>query len=174
MSLNIYNKIVQNLLIDCENTKAYGNIAGYDTMSIFVTWEIVQASPDKPWNYLFLSFNNNITMEIINRNLDKPWCYDTLAIYANITDNEILSNPQLFGNYALEMRTFDRQRNNYLEQQNNKNQMREHFNNYIRIKFCEWFKRSALKEELIAKLWHPKNFEKFKYYDPETFDEELN
>ena len=38
--------------------------------------------------------------------------------------------------------------------------------------FQEWFKKSELKEELIAKLWHPKNYEKFKFYDPEMFGEE--
>ena len=31
---------------------------------------------------------------------------------------------------------------------------------------------TRLKEELIAKLWHPRNFEKFKYYDPEMYPEE--
>jgi hypothetical protein len=27
--------------------------------------------------------------------------------------------------------------------------------------------------ELIANVWHPRNFEKFKYLDPETFGEEF-
>lgn len=34
------------------------------------------------------------------------------------------------------------------------------------------FKISKLKEELMANVWHPKNFEKFKYLDFETFGEE--
>jgi len=47
--------------------------------------------------------------------------------------------------------------------------------NFIRNKLREWFMRSELKRELIEKLWHPRNFEKFKYYDPEMFsDEEEN
>ncbi len=45
-------------------------------------------------------------------------------------------------------------------------------NNYIRKELQEWFKKSQLKAELIATVWHPKNYEKFKYLDPETFDEE--
>lgn len=32
------------------------------------------------------------------------------------------------------------------------------------------FKRSKLKEELIATLWHPINFYKFVHWDPEIFD----
>lgn len=40
-------------------------------------------------------------------------------------------------------------------------------------KLQQWFKKSKLKEELMANVWHPKNFEKFKYLDPETFEEEF-
>ena len=44
---------------------------------------------------------------------------------------------------------------------------------YIRSRFHDWFKRSELKAELMANVWHPRNFEKFKYLDPETFGEEF-
>jgi len=44
---------------------------------------------------------------------------------------------------------------------------------YIRKRFQEWFRKSLLKEELMANVWHPKNWEKFKYLDPETFDDEI-
>jgi len=30
-----------------------------------------------------------------------------------------------------------------------------------------------LKEELMANVWHPRNFEKFRYLDPDTFCEEI-
>ena len=43
---------------------------------------------------------------------------------------------------------------------------------YIRMRFQDWFRKSALKEELMANVWHPKNWEKFKYLDPETFGED--
>ena len=52
---------------------------------------------------------------------------------------------------------------------NKMNKPREEF---IRKKFQEWFRRSDLKAELIANVWHPRNFEKFKYLDPETFKDE--
>ena len=45
--------------------------------------------------------------------------------------------------------------------------------NFIRQRFQEWFRQSSLKEELMANVWHPKNFEKFKDLDPETFGEEF-
>ena len=41
---------------------------------------------------------------------------------------------------------------------------------FFKKKLRECFKRSTLKEELIANLWHPKNFDKFEYYDPKMFD----
>lgn len=44
---------------------------------------------------------------------------------------------------------------------------------YYIIKYKqEQFKISKLKEELMANVWHPRNFDKFKYLDPETFDYE--
>jgi hypothetical protein len=43
--------------------------------------------------------------------------------------------------------------------------------NFIRKELSELFKKSELKEELMATIWHPKNFEKFKYWDPDVFEE---
>ena len=54
-----------------------------------------------------------------------------------------------------------------------KNKMTYARNEYIRKRFQEWFKRSELKAELMANVWHPRNFEKFKYLDPDTFGEEF-
>ena len=42
---------------------------------------------------------------------------------------------------------------------------------FFRKKLREWFKKSDLKRELIAKLWHPKKYKKYKYYDPEMFSD---
>ena len=39
-----------------------------------------------------------------------------------------------------------------------------------RIRLGKQFKRSDLKRDLMEKVWHPINFHKFKYWDPETFD----
>ena len=47
----------------------------YLAFNQYVTWEIVQSYPDKPWNYYFLSENPNITWEIVQANPDKPWKY---------------------------------------------------------------------------------------------------
>jgi hypothetical protein len=164
-TINIYNEIIKQLLDD------YQSPYFYDEMSLFVPCEIIEASPTKPWNFVLLSFNKNITMDLIRKNLDKPWSYDILAIYGDISDDEISSNPQLFGNHTHNMRTVEHRVDNYIQIQKNKTRLYEKYNRYIRRLFQEWFKKSALKEELIAKLWHPNNFEKFKYYDPETFAE---
>ena len=55
----------------------------------------------------------------------------------------------------------------------NLNQMDKPREEFIRKKFQEWFRRSNLKAELMANVWHPRNFEKFRYLDPETFGEEF-
>jgi hypothetical protein len=127
-----------------------------DNPSVNITWEIVQAYPLIDWNYLNLSSNPNITWEIVEANPDKPWNYDRLSSNPNITRDIVDANPDKPWNYF----KLSKNKMNFAKEQ------------FIRSKFQEWFKRSKLKEELTAKLWHPKNFEKFKYYDPEMFGNE--
>ena len=38
-----------------------------------ITMEIVEKYPDKPWDWIGLSYNPNITMEIVEKYPDKPW-----------------------------------------------------------------------------------------------------
>ena len=54
-----------------------------------------------------------------------------------------------------------------------KNTMDKAREDYMRKRFQEWFRKSSLKEKLMANVWHPRNWEKFKYLDPETFDDEI-
>ena len=42
---------------------------------------------------------------------------------------------------------------------------------FIRQKHQEWFRKSELYEELIAKVWHPSNIKRWKYYDTDLFDD---
>ena len=50
-----------------------------------VTWDIVQANPDKPWNWWGLSLNPSITWDIVQANPDKPWIWWGLSENPNIT-----------------------------------------------------------------------------------------
>ena len=58
--------------------------------SSIITWEIVQANPDKPWSWI--SDNPNITWEIVQFNLDKDWCWDSLSSNPNITWDIVQAN----------------------------------------------------------------------------------
>jgi hypothetical protein len=121
--------------------------------------EIVKANPDKPWNYNGLSLNPNITWEIVCKNPDEPWNYYYLSFNPNITWKIVKANiDKPWDYYMLSYNQMD------------KSKEKEEF---IRKKFQEWFRRSELKAELMANVWHPRNFEKFKYLDPETFGEEF-
>ena len=141
-----------------------------------ITWEIVQANPDKRWSYIGLSYNPNITREIVKSNPDKDWSYRVLretwskpksAFYKPscmsvwlsldpiLTWEMVQANPRkCWDYYYLSMNRFT------LEKEM-----------FFRKKLPEWFKKSDLKRELIAKVWHPKNYEKFKYYDPDMFSD---
>ena len=44
-----------------------------------ITWDIIEANPNKPWDWSVLSYNPNITCDIIQANLDKPWNWTVLS-----------------------------------------------------------------------------------------------
>ena len=58
-----------------------------------ITWEIIQQNPDKPWDWSMISQNPNITWEIIQQNPDKSWNWDWMACNPNITWEFIQANP---------------------------------------------------------------------------------
>lgn len=41
----------------------------------------------------------------------------------------------------------------------------------LNIKMTNWFDRIPLYKELISVVWHPRNFQKFPFLDPEIFDD---
>ena len=96
-------------------------------------FQFIKDNPHKDWCYIWLSENPNITWEIVQANPDKPWDFQLLSW----------------------------------------NKMTPAREEFIRKKFQGWFRRSDLKAELMANVWHPRNFEKFKYLDPETFGEDF-
>ena len=49
-----------------------------------ITWDIVEAYPDKPWSWSALSINPNITWEIVEAYPDKPWSWIWLSKNPNI------------------------------------------------------------------------------------------
>jgi len=49
-----------------------------------VTWDIVQANPDKQWDWGCLSRNPNITWDIVQANPDKPWDWRWLSRNPNV------------------------------------------------------------------------------------------
>ena len=96
-----------------------------------ITWEIVQANSDKPWDYTSLSKNPNITWEIVQVNRDKPWSYHFLSSNPNITWEIVQANPDVRWTYSALAR----------------NPMPVAKNNYIRKCFQKHFTSSGLAEE---------------------------
>ena len=62
----------------------------YVTMSInpYITWEVVQAHPDKPWEWS-LSANPSLTFDIGAAHPDKPWHWSNLSVNPSITFDNI-------------------------------------------------------------------------------------
>ena len=64
----------------------YTNIYAYSlSKNPNITWDIVEANPNKPWCYNYLSKNPNITLDIVGANPDCPWNYNYLSSNPNIT-----------------------------------------------------------------------------------------
>jgi hypothetical protein len=119
-----------------------------------ITWDIVSANPKKHWDFQCLSANPNITWEIICSNPEIPWNHWWLSKNPNITWDIVRNNPNI------------RWDHNGLSE----NPMTSAREAFIRQKLQEWFRKSALKEELMASVWHPRHFRQFHWMDPDTFD----
>jgi hypothetical protein len=130
-----------------------------------ITWEIIQANPNHPWCRDYVSSNPNITREIIHAHPEIPWNWVFIFCNRNLTfdwireaeGDSIKSGTSRLTNDPWNVATIA------------KNPMENEKNNFLRNKLREWFARSNLKEELMATVWHPRNVEKFKCLDPDTF-----
>lgn len=118
-----------------------------------ITLEIILANPEKSWNWKYVSMNPNITCEIIRANPDKPWFWPNVS-----------NNPNLTWEFVRENIDKD-----WCWTYVGRNPMNKSKEQFIRRDLQRWFSRSGLKEELMAKVWHPRNSHKFKYLDPEVF-----
>src|SRR5438270_379338 len=58
-------------------------------------------NPDKPWNWVWLSYNPNITWEIVCSNPDKSWDLDWLLWNLKITWDIIEKYPHVRWNWNL-------------------------------------------------------------------------
>ena len=90
-------------------------------MNPVITWDIVQADPNRNWCYWSLSGNPNITWDMVRENPDKDWCYMWLSY----------------------------------------NRMTGAKDAFIRKRMQDVFTRSALKEELCQRMFHPRNMRKW-------------
>jgi hypothetical protein len=121
-----------------------------------LTWDFVKANPYRNWDWSALSKHPNVTWEIIRNNLEKPWDWTCISGNPNITLDIVRANMEMPWYWTAIGR----------------NPMDADKMDFIRKELRQWFSTSPIKEEMMAKVWHPRNFAKFKYLDPETFGEE--
>ena len=121
-----------------------------------ITWEIIQSNPDTAWNTLIASMNPNINWDTIQHNPSVRWSSYLFSTNQNVTYDIVLNNLWREWSPVHLLR----------------NGMETDKNNYIRKCFQKHFMSCGIAEELISVVWNPRNFEKFKYLDPETFGEE--
>ena len=54
--------------------------------------QLLEAFPDKPWNWWELSENQNITLDYALSNPDKPWDWGRLSFNPNNTIDDVMSH----------------------------------------------------------------------------------
>ena len=60
-----------------------------------ITFDIVLAHPELPWDWFYLSQNPNITFDIILAHSELPWNWCCLSRNRNITFDNVLAHPEL-------------------------------------------------------------------------------
>ena len=63
-------------------------------------WRLIQANPDKPWEWYYISQNPNITWQIIQDNLDNPWDWRGISTNPNITWQIVQDNPDKYWDWG--------------------------------------------------------------------------
>ena len=108
-------------------------------------FQFILDNPEKGWDYWGLSKNPNITWEIVKKHPEFNWNYYGLSSNPNITWEIIKMNPEKPWDYqGLSMNPMEKY-------QFPLSIMKKRVNERIEI----------IKEELVAKAWHPSRVEKW-------------
>ena len=95
-----------------------------------ITWEIIQANPGSHWNWRYISRNPNVTWDIIKAHPDKPWDMDAVSF------NFMSKHPYL------------------IKKQKEKE---------VRDRIIQ--RTKMVKEEMMMVYWHPDRYEKWSFDD---------
>jgi hypothetical protein len=60
-----------------------------------ITLDVIDANPDKPWDWFYVSELQSVTLEYVLQNLDKEWHWFTLSFSLELTMQDIQSKPDL-------------------------------------------------------------------------------
>ena len=93
--------------------------------------DIIQNNPEKPWDWVGISYNPNITFNIIRENPEKPWNW-----------SEISYNK------------FTKEKEEFIQ-----NKLRDEFRKLFMGKGLGYDEYSLFRE-LMERVYHPKNLEK--------------
>jgi hypothetical protein len=163
------------------------------------TWEIVQQHPDLEWNWNALTSNPNITLDLAIDHPEYPWDWDLfdgvskfdfyrfdkdeydLCTYSDLpTLIETIEIGQdvwgIYENPNLDWGILQHYPNhpwNWSQLSDNPMTLaREaYIQRYLAKHIPEWFIKSDVKRELMEKMWHPRNMEKWSGWGQEEVEE---
>jgi hypothetical protein len=120
----------------------------------YIDWEILQHYPDEQWDWTKISCNPCITWEIVQQFPDKPWHWHMLSENPNITWEQLEQFPPWTHPDPWNLL--------HCEDEEINRKFSVARDNDLAKAFAEWFVKSDVKRELIEKLWHLRNMEKWK------------
>jgi hypothetical protein len=133
----------------------------WSELSRILPWDIILQHPDKPWDWENISRNPNVaTWEVVQQYPDKPWNWYQLSFHIDAPLDVLLQ--KLNNNWIM----------NHSVAYNKRTALREKYlQTHLAKRAAELFIKSDLKRELMEKLWHPRNMEKWPGWG---FEEEEN
>ena len=110
--------------------------------NIGITEEFIEAHPELPWNWEYISSRQYMSLDFLRRNLDKPLDWIAISHWLNVSIDDVDANSDL--PWDTDMLEFNDFYNRTKEER------------FTRLK--EQIK--MIKEDLIAAVWHPERMER--------------
>ena len=146
-----------------------------------LTMEFIEAHQDKPWNWGEISSNPNLTtVEFVEAHPEMPWSWRGLSRHPNLTREFIAAHPEkpwdwleISGNHNLITMEFVEAHPEMPWQWSViiNHSFAGEKEAFIRKELQDAFRTSALKEELMQVVWHPRNLQRMHDNGHELFEE---
>jgi hypothetical protein len=124
------------------------------------TWKFGEKHPYICWRWSQLSSNPRVaTWDILQKYPEKPWDWVGVSHNPHFTWDLVEKHPNKHWHWG------------YICYNPTLLAREKYIQDHVAQPFAEWFRQSDLKRELMEKMWHPRNFDKWRGWG---LDEEMD